>query len=200
MTQLVLEILEGRDAGIQVQLSGPIVAGRDAGLSLRLDDTAVSEQHARFSIERGAAWVEDLRSADGTYVNELQVIGRSMIRPGDRIRLGMSVLVLLTEHQANGDRRRPRQPRVPELAVTVLEHVSDDELASRYEPNAVPPLRVEETAPAFLEAAVPRRSGPEGRFGALDAWTDSRVKHQTKLAAFGLLTVAALAVLLLFFH
>jgi pSer/pThr/pTyr-binding forkhead associated (FHA) protein len=199
VTQLVLEVLEGKDAGRQVQVAGPIEAGRETGLGLCLDDGAVSERHARFTAEGGEAVVEDLGSATGTYVNELQVIGRSVLRPGDRIRLGMTVVELVTEEQAVADRRRPKQPPIPALAAGVLEHVPEHELASGHDTRP-PPLRVGETDAAFVPPEVTSGSGEVERFGALAAWTDSRVKRQTELTAFGLLAVAALAVALVFFH
>jgi len=199
VTQLVLEVLEGKDVGRQVQMAGAVEAGRQSGLGLSLDDSAVSERHARFTVEGGEAAVEDLGSATGTYINELQVLGRSVIRPGDRIRLGMTVVELVTEQQAIADRTRPKQPPVPALAAGVLEHVPEHELASGYDTRPAP-LRVPETDAAFVSTEGSSQAGEEQRFGALAAWTDSRVKHQTELTAFGLLAVAALAVVLVFFH
>ena len=199
VTPLVLEVLEGKDVGRQVQMAGAVEAGRQSGLGLSLDDSAVSERHARFTVEGGEAAVEDLGSATGTYINELQVLGRSVIRPGDRIRLGMTVVELVTEEQAVADRTRPKQPPVPALAAGVLEHVPEHELASGYDTRPAP-LRVAETDAAFVIPGGSAEAGQEERFGALAAWTDSRVKHQTELTAFGLLAVAALAVVLVFFH
>jgi pSer/pThr/pTyr-binding forkhead associated (FHA) protein len=199
VTQLVLEVLEGRDVGLQIPVSEPVEAGREAGCGLCLDDSAVSERHARFTTSGSEATVEDLGSATGTYVNELQVIGRSVVRPGDRVRIGMTVLELVTEQQAIADRTRPKQPPVPELSAGVLEHVPEHELASGHDTRPAS-LRVEETDAAFIIDEAPAAGGDEQRFGALAAWTDSRVKHQTELTAFGLLAVAALAVVLVFFH
>jgi len=200
VTQLVLEVLEGKDAGLQVHLTGPIEAGGQAGLSLALEDAAVSARHARFTVEHGAAMVEDLGSAEGTYVNELQVIGRAAIRPGDRIRLGTTIVELVTGEQAGADRQRAKRPAVPQLAATMLEHVPEHELAPGRDVAAVGPLRAPETEAAFVPSDTLAAPRAEERFGALAAWTDSRVKHQTQLAAFALLAVAALAVLLVFFH
>ena len=200
MTQLVLEVLEGNDACRQVDISGPVEVGREAGLELMLADAVVAGRHARITIEHGEAAVEDLGSAEGTYVNELQVIGRAKIRPGDRIRFGMTVVELVTAEQARADRGRSKQPAVPQLASAVLEHVPEHELAPGRGPRSAGPLRTEETSPAFVSSESDPAPRPQDRFGALAAWTDSRVKHQTQLAAFGLLAVAALAVLLVFFH
>jgi pSer/pThr/pTyr-binding forkhead associated (FHA) protein len=197
---LVLEVLEGEDAGLQVDLTGPVEVGREAGLGLALADSTVDPRHASITVEHGEATVEDLGSSAGTYVNELQVIGRARIRPGDRIRFGMTVVELVTSTQASADRRRPKPPPVPELSPVELEHAPEGQLAAGSEPPLVGPLRTDETTPAFVTADVQAPARPQDRYGALTAWTDSRVKHQTRLAAFGLLAVAALAVLLVFFN
>lgn len=200
MKQLVLEVLEGNDAGLQVDLTGPIEVGRGEGLGLALTDDTVDARHASITVEHGEVAVEDLGSAAGTYVNELQVTGRARIRPGDRIRFGMTVVELVTSGQASADRVRPKAPVVPQLSPAELEQLPGDETQSGIEVPLAGPLRTEETTPAFVAADIQAPPPPQDRFGALAAWTDSHVKHQTRLAAFGLLAVAALAVLLVFFH
>jgi pSer/pThr/pTyr-binding forkhead associated (FHA) protein len=200
VTQLVLEVLEGDDAGLQVDLTGPIEIGREAGLGLALADSTVEPRHASITVAHGEATVEDLGSSAGTYVNELQVIGSAKIRPGDRIRFGMTVVELVTSKQASADRARPKPPAVPQLSSAELELAPEAQLSSGSETAPVGPLRTEETTPAFVPPDVHAPPSTHDRFGALVAWTDSRVKHQTSLAAFGLLAVAAIAVLLVFFH
>jgi pSer/pThr/pTyr-binding forkhead associated (FHA) protein len=70
------------------------VVGRAPECELRLDDTFVSQQHARL-FGKGDAWyVEDLGSTNGTYVNEQRLITPAMIQPGDRVRIGTTVLEL----------------------------------------------------------------------------------------------------------
>ena len=150
-----------------------------------LADAVVAGRHARITIEHGEAAVEDLGSAEGTYVNELQVIGRAKIRPGDRIRFGMTVVELVTAEQARADRGRSKQPAVPQLASAVLEHVPEHELAPGRGPRSAGPLRTEETSPAFVSSESDPAPRPQDRFGALAAWTDSRVKHQTGDAGCG---------------
>ena len=58
-----------------------------------------------------------------------------------------------------------------------------------------------ETSADFVPARGHRGlSGPGGnRYGALGSWTDSHVKRQTEIAAFGLLALSALAVYLFVF-
>lgn len=74
------------------RLSGALEVGRDAACAIRPDDTYLSQQHARI-FERSGSWVvEDLGSTNGTYLNQQKVTVPSEISPGDRIRVGKTVL------------------------------------------------------------------------------------------------------------
>jgi pSer/pThr/pTyr-binding forkhead associated (FHA) protein len=74
------------------RLSGSLEIGRDADCAIRPDDTYLSQQHARV-FERNGSWVvEDLGSTNGTYLNQQKVTVPSQISPGDRIRVGKTVL------------------------------------------------------------------------------------------------------------
>jgi pSer/pThr/pTyr-binding forkhead associated (FHA) protein len=74
------------------RLTGALEIGRDAACAIRPDDTYLSQQHARI-FERNGSWVvEDLGSTNGTYLNQQKVTVPSQISPGDRIRVGKTVL------------------------------------------------------------------------------------------------------------
>jgi pSer/pThr/pTyr-binding forkhead associated (FHA) protein len=77
-----------------MRLSGATVIGRAAECELRLDDTYISQQHARLFGRNGAWYVEDLGSTNGTFVNEQKLAAPAMVQPGDRIRVGTTVLEL----------------------------------------------------------------------------------------------------------
>jgi pSer/pThr/pTyr-binding forkhead associated (FHA) protein len=74
------------------RLSGPIQIGRGKDCDIRPDDTYVSQVHARISNRNGSWVVEDLGSTNGTYLNQRKVTGPTGISPGDRIRIGKTVL------------------------------------------------------------------------------------------------------------
>ncbi len=67
----------------------PFTLGRAPGCSLRLDDEEVSRCHARIVRVEGDVVIEDLRSANGIFLNGRRV-KRHPIKPGDRIRIGRS--------------------------------------------------------------------------------------------------------------
>ncbi len=58
-------------------------------------DPTISGQHARLFWEGSILKIEDLQSTNGTYVNSLRLTpGRHLLRPGDEVRLGQTVLVV----------------------------------------------------------------------------------------------------------
>jgi adenylate cyclase len=78
-----------------------VVIGRPkTGLTTDLDlsvDKAVSRPHARLWAEGEDAWIEDLHSRNGTFVNNEPITGRRKLGPGDVVRIGETSLVLERE-------------------------------------------------------------------------------------------------------
>lgn len=77
-----------------VKLAASMVIGRSPECELLVDDTYASQQHARLFGKNGAWYVEDLGSTNGTYVNDQKLGAPAMIQPGDRVRIGTTVLEL----------------------------------------------------------------------------------------------------------
>ena len=78
-----------------VAVTGPsLVIGRAPECELQIDDTYVSQQHARIFAKDGSWFVEDLGSTNGTTVNDQRLGGPAMVQPGDRIRVGTTVMEL----------------------------------------------------------------------------------------------------------
>ena len=67
------------------------VAGRSNDADLVLADDTVSRKHARIYSARGALWLRDLGSRNGTLINGRSV-AHHRLRPGDRITIGASLL------------------------------------------------------------------------------------------------------------
>ncbi len=75
-------------------VTGSTTIGRAAECELRIDDTYASQQHARLFGRNGSWYVEDLGSTNGTFVNEQKLAAPAMVQPGDRIRIGTTVVEL----------------------------------------------------------------------------------------------------------
>lgn len=202
MADLILEIVEGSEAGKQLPISGPIDIGREPSLALALDDTQASRRHARISIQNNAVVVEDLGSTNGTYVNDQPIQAPRVIQAGDRVRIGLTVLQLRSPQQVAA-RPSAVQP-VPQLTAVdqaVLQPATPQELApppaAAIAPN-VPQFGVEETEPAFVPQEALGDVEAKSDYGAVARLVDTRVKRQTNVAVFALLGAAGLAVLLVF--
>ena len=79
-------------AGTQWSLSNELVVGRHAGCSVVLDEQFVSQQHAKFFVRGDTAFVEDIGSTNGTWVNGERATGQRPVRLGDRVQIGNVVL------------------------------------------------------------------------------------------------------------
>src|SRR5216684_6348444 len=64
-----------------------IMVGRDRTCSVVLAHPAVSRRHARITMNGGSFTLEDLKSANGTYVNNTRV-DKAVLKPGDVVRFG----------------------------------------------------------------------------------------------------------------
>ena len=100
-----LVLLNGPTPGAAVELdcaAAPLTVGRELARDLPLDDHQVSRLHARVWYD-GHDWqIEDCDSRNGTVVNA-QRIDRTVLKPGDLIRIGQRLIVFLQEN-AEGDR------------------------------------------------------------------------------------------------
>jgi pSer/pThr/pTyr-binding forkhead associated (FHA) protein len=68
--------------------------GRARGCNIRIPSSEVSRQHCRLRIESGVVTVEDLESANGTFLNGTRVRRVETVQPGDRLTLGPVTLVI----------------------------------------------------------------------------------------------------------
>src|SRR4051794_9570738 len=92
-------VLEKKRKRIQVLHlhSEETVVGRQKGCDLRIPSAEVSRRHCILSTQKGYLTVEDLESANGTYVNDQLIAGKQAVRPGDRITIGP--VTFLAEYQ-----------------------------------------------------------------------------------------------------
>jgi hypothetical protein len=66
--------------------------GRGPACDVRLGDPKVSHQHAAISWAVNSFCIEDLGSTAGTYRNDAIVSSPTLLRPGDHLRMGHSIL------------------------------------------------------------------------------------------------------------
>ena len=83
-----LKVLSGEDAGKVIPLEDDrVVFGRHPSCAVILEDGAVSRQHAQIVQSHGSYYVKDLRSRNGTQVNESDVSEPTLLKESDIIRV-----------------------------------------------------------------------------------------------------------------
>jgi pSer/pThr/pTyr-binding forkhead associated (FHA) protein len=92
-----LDVVEGPGVGSTIDVVDAVVLGRTPDLAnVVFDVDQVSSPHARiWCTATGSFQIEDLRSAAGTYVNDMRIQRRALIM-GDRIRLGGHVVLVFS--------------------------------------------------------------------------------------------------------
>lgn len=177
--EINLEVIEGPDAGKQIAVDRPLVIGRSAASDLVLEDGEVSDQHARITPSPdGSATVEDLESANGTFVNQNELEGPARLDPGDELLIGVTLLQLRTV-----DDFRARGSGVIQLPPGMA-------MAPR-EPTYVNPevRRVDDAPPPISEP---------GSFPTVEKYLDVKVRKRAQLAPLALFTLVAIALILYF--
>jgi pSer/pThr/pTyr-binding forkhead associated (FHA) protein len=84
-----------RGDGAEYGLNSDSKLGRDPANNIVLDkDTSASQFHARLDLDKGRIFVTDLGSANGTWLNGKRVTTPTLLKHGDRIRIGNTIFRL----------------------------------------------------------------------------------------------------------
>jgi hypothetical protein len=85
---LVLERGGGLSAGASFTLNGGVTIGRSPQTDIPIEDRFASARHARIYERDGFAYVQDMGSTNGTYLNGKRLDSPELLRTDDRIRIG----------------------------------------------------------------------------------------------------------------
>lgn len=94
-----------------VLLGERVTLGRGVDNDVVVTGKRASRDHARILFERHKVWIEDLASANGTWVNDERLTAPRELRDGDHLTIGDT---RLTYHDPN---TTYRDPALPELEV-----------------------------------------------------------------------------------
>lgn len=85
---LVTERGGGLQPGSRFDLFGGLSIGRSAEADVQIDDRYASGLHARIYSHHGRFYLEDLKSTNGTLLNDEALAGEAELVTGDLIRIG----------------------------------------------------------------------------------------------------------------
>jgi pSer/pThr/pTyr-binding forkhead associated (FHA) protein len=79
---------EDTDASVTID-HFPFVLGRHESCDYQIDTPHISRWHCCFSEVSGQAWLRDLESRNGTFLNSLRVMAPRPVQTGDMLSVGM---------------------------------------------------------------------------------------------------------------
>lgn len=130
--QVKLKVLAGSQEGKEVLVtSEKFLIGRSSSCQLRPKSESVSRKHCILVIKDGKALVQDLKSRNGTFINEkrLPVDRAKVLKGGDHLKVGRLEFEVVIEHGLGGV-KRPEVSDVGDAAARTVESGSGD---SRFE-------------------------------------------------------------------
>lgn len=113
-----LVAIDGELAGRRFPLEAPCLVGRGPYNHIVLDDTRISRQHAKISPEAGGHVVHDLNSANGTFVNDVQV-KRQRLKAADVVRFGPFAFKFEVDVGGRTDKSQARGHKFVEVLTSV---------------------------------------------------------------------------------
>src|SRR5947209_1393067 len=125
-----LWVTSGSRAGDSVGVTGEMIIGRE-NADLTIDDAEVSRRHVAVRLEGGQVEVEDLGSANGTFVNGTRIEGPVKVGGGAKIRIGQTefeVRGVVPRKGATHDRTQAAASPIADPQVTRARPVLDPEV------------------------------------------------------------------------
>lgn len=120
--QLKLRVIGGKNDGREMEIKVPeFIIGRGEGVNLRPKSDLISRHHCAVLLEDGQAFIKDLESRNGTFLNGEQIKGKVKLQVGDRLRVGRLQFEVLLDHGTPG-RKKPKVTSIKEAAQRAAEN------------------------------------------------------------------------------
>src|ERR1700724_1331721 len=117
---VLLSFLKGANQGESLELVGAkIILGRNQDCPIVLTVPAVSREHAVIRRIQGKFYIEDMKSRNGTFVNNKEVTTRTLLQDNDKIKICDNLLAFLDN--------LPKAPLPPDLNKTQSTTLDDEE-------------------------------------------------------------------------
>lgn len=106
LPKFILRGVSGSTFGKNFALAGTMTVGRQADCDICIPSDEVSRHHAKLQVLPDGIAVEDIGSANGTFINDKR-IHTGMLKPGEELRLDTMRFLLVAPHL---DAQKPTEP------------------------------------------------------------------------------------------
>ncbi len=80
---------------VKTTISGKFIVGRSDECNIYLDDLKMSRFHFEIELINGEFWINDLNSANGTFLNNIKITNRRKLKTNDVIVAGQATFIVL---------------------------------------------------------------------------------------------------------
>jgi pSer/pThr/pTyr-binding forkhead associated (FHA) protein len=96
LPKFVMRGVSGPTFGKTFGVVGTLTLGRSSECDISIASDEISRHHAKLQVVPDGVLVEDLGSANGTFVNNQRVHGATLMKPGDELRLDTVRFMLMS--------------------------------------------------------------------------------------------------------
>ena len=165
MTTITVTQEDGEVDRFDFEPGTPVIGiGRRATNDVCIPDRSVSASHARITLERGVAWIEDLGSTNGTYLDG-RLVSRRRLDDGDEFMVGKVRVAFSASASGAGEPRVAHDPTGS----------TPDEASRQRDGGGVSAL---EGGPRSDEAQAPRTDDPADPFAEFGEEFAGRTVHE----------------------
>lgn len=90
-----LETITGEFTGKEISIERDMLVGRHQDADLLLQAFEISRRHAAFLIKEEALYVQDLKSSNGTFVNDARIEHETLLKQGDIVQFASQKFAVL---------------------------------------------------------------------------------------------------------
>ena len=184
--KIKLKVLKGSKAGKAIKVPTPTcLIGRGDDCHMKTKSEAISRRHCAIFVKDARVLIRDLKSKNGTYVNEKKITNDQILETGDQLKIGPLEFEVMIDHALGGD-KKPKVKDIKEAArrttqgapggATVddtdisdwLEEANERERADRLVDPETRQLTMDETDQSNLQKMLQKRA-EEARKQAAEA-------------------------------
>ncbi len=149
-----LMVADGPRQGSLIPVRGPqFLIGRHARCNLRPSSNSVGELHCGVLAREGRHFLCDLNSAEGTYLNDRQIVGEVELLDADRLRVGPLQFVVRILPGVAMPTPEQAAPPAPEFTQELPVEETVD-LTTAEEPNEEVELVADDSAPIPMDTPL----------------------------------------------
>jgi len=116
LPKFVMRGVSGPTFGKTFGVVGALTLGRSAECDISIPSDEISRHHAKLQVVPDGVMVEDLGSANGTFINNQRVHGGTLMKPGDELRLDTIRFMLMSPEQMQSG-AAPQRSEAPTVVV-----------------------------------------------------------------------------------